>query len=99
MSAHKIHTPRNHPKERMRFLFSLLLKNRIKIYTVPSFNILICVLVKFGLPFRGRSTDSEHEKARRNYGKFCDEHFHVDELYLQSGVNQNLSLAKEKCEK
>jgi hypothetical protein len=59
MSAHKIHTPGNHPKERIHFFFPLLLKNRIKIYTIPSFNILVCVLVKFGLPFRGRSTAVE----------------------------------------
>jgi len=59
ISAHKFHTPGNHPKERINFFFPLLFKNRIKICTIPSFNILVCVLVKFGLAFRGRSTDGE----------------------------------------
>jgi hypothetical protein len=39
------------------------------------------------------------KKARRNYREKCDENFHVDELYLQSSVNQSLSLAKERSEK
>jgi len=56
---HKIHTPGKHPKERIHFLFCLLLRNIIKIYKKPSFNILVCVRVKFCLPFRGRSTDGE----------------------------------------
>ena len=45
-SAYKIHTPGNHPKERIYFLFCLLFKNRIKIYTKSSYNILVCVRVK-----------------------------------------------------
>jgi hypothetical protein len=39
------------------------------------------------------------KKVRRNYSKVYDEDFHVDELYLESGVNQSLSLEKERSEK
>ena len=39
------------------------------------------------------------KKACRNFSKLYDEDFHVDEFYLQCGVNQNLSLAKERIEK